>query len=505
MKIIGAYVILLLGVIMARPVIADEGRIIGGSYVPDGRWPAMVAVRTTLSNGTALCGGTLIAANWVLTAAHCVMPNGQQASVNQITVTSGVVNLADRSAEKRGAAEIVVHPGYSGSTLANDIALIRLVSPVSLNTGAMLSTVATDEAWALPGQGVVTAGWGRTSNQTYSTSVVLKQVDIAVATPAACKQTWGKYVGETQICVSTPSVGPCNGDSGGPLMASNRAGGHVLVGLTSFGPTASCADRNQPTVYTRVSSYIDWIRQSVPEALTATTLQSGWWHVPDQGGRGFSIEFRSGRIFLAAFMYEDDGSAGWYMSNGAMADATTYRGVLNRFAGGPTLNTVSVPRQIGTPGTIELNFTSNTTARITLNGQTFNLARYDITAGGGAAGTGAGMPETGWYWNPDEGGRGYFVEVQRDQAFIGTFMYRADGAPTWYYFSTTVVPTGGDGSQVQSMLGGCTGGQTLADVARVPVCQPMNQSVTVIFPTRSTAELVFSNGHAAPLLRYSAF
>ncbi len=504
MKIIGACVAVLLGV-LAQPVLAGEARIIGGSYVPTGRWPAMVAVQTVLPNGTALCGGTLIAANWVLTAAHCVTPNGQQAAANQVGITAGTINLNDNAAIKRSAAEIVVHPGYNSATVANDIALVRLVSGVPLNSGAMLSTVATDQAWAAPGQAVTAVGWGRTSNMSYDVSTLLKQVDIGVATTAACKATWGKFVGDNQICVSTPSVGPCNGDSGGPLMASNRAGGYVLVGLTSFGPATGCADPYQPTVYTRVSSYIDWIRQRVPEALAATTLQSGWWYVANQSGRGFAIEFRSGRVYLAAFMYENDGSAGWYVSTGAMADATTYRGVLNRFAGGPTLTAVAAPRLVDAPGSVELSFTSNTAARITLNGQTFDLVRFDITAGGVAAGTGAGMPETGWYWNPNEAGRGYFIEVQRDQTFIGTFMYRADGAPIWYYFSTTVTPTGGDGAQVQSMLGGCTGGQTLADAAKVPVCQAMSQGVTVAFPTRSTAQMIYPDGHAVALQRFSMF
>jgi len=243
----------------------------------------------------------------------------------------------------------------------------------------------------------------------------------------------------------------------------------------------------------------------VPEALTSTTLQSGWWYVANQSGRGFAIEFRSGRVYLAAFMYEDDGSAGWYVSTGAMADATTYRGTLNRFAGGPTLTAVAAPRLVSAPGAVELNFTSDTTARITLNGQAFDLVRFDITAGGVAAGTPNGMPETGWYWNPNEAGRGYFIEVQRDQTFIGTFMYRNDGAPIWYYFSTNVVRTGGDGSQVQSMLGGCTGGQTLADAAKVPVCQAMTQGVTVAFPTRSTAQMIYPDGHSVALQRFSVF
>lgn len=504
MKIIGACVAVLLGV-LAQPVLASEARIIGGSHVPSGRWPTMVSVHTSSGGATGLCGGSLIAADWVLTAAHCVTPNGQAVAPNQVTVLAGVVSLADTAAIRRGAAEIVVHPGYNTQTVANDIALIRLSSGVPLNTGAMLSTSGTDQAWATPGQMVTAIGWGRTTNMSYDISTLLKQVDIPVSTPAACKAVWGKYVGDGQICVTTPGVGPCHGDSGGPLMAANRAGGYVLVGLTSFGPATGCADPGLPTVYTRVSAYIDWIRQRVPELVTATTLQSGWWYVADQGGRGFAIEFRAGRVFLGAFMYEDDGSASWYVSSGPMADATTYRGVLSHFVGGPTLTTVAVPRQVGSPGTIELDFTSNTTARITLNGQTFDLVRYDAIPGGVAAGTGAGMPETGWYWNPDEGGRGYFIEVQRNQAFVGSFMYRPDGTPIWYYFSTTATPTGGDGVQFQSLLGGCLGGQTLTDARRVPVCQPMSEGVSVNFATRSTARMIYPDGHAVDLHRYSMF
>lgn len=81
-------------------------------------------------------------------------------------------------------------------------------------------------------------------------------------------------------------------------------------------------------------------------------------------------------------------------------------------------------------GAVLIYFTPNGAARVVLpGGRTMNAERFDFNGLGGAPRP--HQPETAWYWNPAEGGRGYAIEVQNDQFFMAMFHYNADGSPTW--------------------------------------------------------------------------
>jgi len=480
-------------------------KIIDGVTAADNRWPAQVSVQVGAPSSHT-CGGTLIAADWVMTASHCFHNSRGELVLRatDLTVVAGTNNARNGLGQRRAVTRLITHPSYDPKSDDNDIALLQLATPVAIDSPAMLSTPATDAAWAGAGRTVTAVGWGNTVTSGTLYPALLQQVDLAVTDQAACNAAYGGDITANMICAASPGKDTCQGDSGGPIFASNRAGGVVQVGITSFG--IGCAQAAYPGVYTRVSRYVDWVRGYVPAALTATTLQSGWWYVADQSGRGYSIEFRSGRLYFAGYLYEDDGSAVWYSSAGAMTSATSYAGPLQKFTGGQTLTgPYAAPTLAGTVGTVALDFTSDTTATLTLNGRSFALVRYDITAGGVAAGTGANMPETGWYWNAGESGRGYFIEVQRDQVFFAGFLYRTDGQPIWYYFAATAVPTASGGVAIQSPLNLCAGGQTLADPSRAPACGTLDQGVGLVFANPFTATLTLPDGRAVALSRFTRF
>ena len=78
-------------------------------------------------NGNSFCGGTLISADYVLTAAHCA----DAATSFSILLGAHDRTVAEPSQVTVRSTSYTVHPGWNSATLANDLALIRLPNPVT--------------------------------------------------------------------------------------------------------------------------------------------------------------------------------------------------------------------------------------------------------------------------------------------------------------------------------------------------------------------------------------
>ncbi|CAL7948235.1 unnamed protein product [Xylocopa violacea] len=220
-----------------------EGQIVGGRDAPVGKFPYQVSLR---SSGSHFCGGSIISSRYILTAAHCVQGIS---NTNNIKVHAGTTQVT-ASGDTYGVDRIVAHRDYNPRRIVNDVALIRvnrnivfnnLVQPIRLASG---SNNYEGSSCVLSGWGTTRAGGNIPNN--------LQYINLNVESQAKCKQTH-RDVQASQICTFTKyGEGACNGDSGGPLAANG-----VQIGIVSYGIPCGVG---KPDVYTRVSSFVSWIK-----------------------------------------------------------------------------------------------------------------------------------------------------------------------------------------------------------------------------------------------------
>lgn len=187
-------------------------------------------------SGNVSCGGSLIAQDTVLTAAHCVYGFED----TYYLLVNAVIGRDDRDSllgEEMSLDRVVVHPGYDYTTMVNDIALIFLSEPSSLvTTFPMLNN---DESVPTPGESAHTMGWGDTTQdiETQIPSDVLLETDVTIMSNEDCtemiesvRESMGlddflalvlgvrDFDSETMICALEPGQDACQGDSGKYLL-----------------------------------------------------------------------------------------------------------------------------------------------------------------------------------------------------------------------------------------------------------------------------------------------
>lgn len=178
--------------------------------------------------------------------------------------TSVTVNLGSNIRTKPNVTrtaqqkDIIAHPGFTFQSLKHDLAVIRIepvayakdIQRVRLPSKASLYT-------HLVGERAIIAGWGLDSAGMQPTK--LQYAELNIISNAECRYTFNKYIDPTKICVATKDgESTCDGDSGGPLVLASS---HVQVGIVSFGTWMGCS-APAPDVFTRVSSYLDWIKET---------------------------------------------------------------------------------------------------------------------------------------------------------------------------------------------------------------------------------------------------
>lgn len=237
------------------------GAIVGGETADQGEYPWLGYLSANYILLGSSCGGSLVAPEWFVTAAHCVeglLPIGNELA-NPLLQTV-YVNLGSNTAgagEEIRVSEIHIHPDYNGD---HDIAMLKLSSPSSQQSIAWAQP--GDEGLYAPGTIATVAGWGTTS-EGGSTSSQLLEVDLPIISDADCAAYYGSSTnGAFEVCAGVPEGGKdsCQGDSGGPLMVGSGSEA-LLIGIVSWGE--GCARAGVPGVYAEVAALVDFIEQFV--------------------------------------------------------------------------------------------------------------------------------------------------------------------------------------------------------------------------------------------------
>lgn len=230
-------------------------RIVNGSNIQISKVPYQVAI---LFRTYIVCGGSIIAPTWVLTAAHCFY--GHEAITKEVKVRAG----SDRrhiGGEIRRVRWQKIHEQYSPKTLLNDISLVNVDAPFTLNEDISCVRMAPQGHFPMASKMALVSGWGlenpdvnKENPENYPTS--LNYALLPVMEFSQCKVMYKKHVlsEQIQICAGYAQGGrdACVGDSGGPFVINQ-----YQVGIVSWG--VSCAKPKKPGMYTNVGSFRDWI------------------------------------------------------------------------------------------------------------------------------------------------------------------------------------------------------------------------------------------------------
>ncbi len=381
------------------------GAIMGGIPVPSSVAPSVVALVDRRFNDQ-FCGGTVVAAEWILTAGHCAI--GYRSQPGTIEVVGGRADLRTQVGTVIPVLEVVIHPAFDRGARRNDLALLRLATPMP-QPAAPLMTPDVEPTYNGLSTGVV-AGWGADTPTGTAGVADLRVAPIPLLADSVCVAVLASFLSENHICAGNSAVGPCPGDSGGPLLVADTRGITRIAGVVSYG---SDPCNQTPVGFSQVSANVAWIQSLIgPSPPTATPPSP----TPNSTGAGYWMLGADGKVFSfgAAAGFGDPvgqldgaavGMAGTPDDKGYWIVTTTGR-VFN-FGSAPALG--SVPGGTLTPGELVTGLAATPTGNgyVVFSSRGRAVSFGDAPSVGDTTATALNGPVLGGIVTPS--GRGYYM------------------------------------------------------------------------------------------------
>jgi secreted trypsin-like serine protease len=265
-----------LALVSATPAHARETRIVGGSAATLSSWPWIARVLVDNPGVVNTCTGTVVAPDVVLTAGHCA---SKASRFHVITGTNGMsggqtsrVSLVLREPGFR-----VIDPGGANLT-DHDVALLKLTTPTTAPAVMLASPV--DSSLYRAGIRHSVAGWGWQTYSGQTNSQTLQTTTMTLLDQSRCRSASEAAFGRRldtadQVCALSPTgtTGICEGDSGGPLMATAADGGHVEIGLTIWN-SGQCTT-HAPDYFTNLAAVSGWLTQEICSLSDGAEMSGG--------------------------------------------------------------------------------------------------------------------------------------------------------------------------------------------------------------------------------------
>ncbi|XP_077616760.1 neutrophil elastase-like [Crocuta crocuta] len=231
----------LLAMLLGGAALASE--IVGGRPAQPHAWPFMVSLQL---RGGHFCGGTLIAPNFVMSAAHCV----DGLNFRSVVAVLGAHDLRRREPTRQTfAIQRVFENGFDPQRLLNDIVILQLNGSATINANVQVARLPAQNQGVGSGVQCLAMGWGQLGT-TRPPPNVLQELNVTVVTNL-CRRS--------NVCTLVPrrQAGICFGDSGGPLVCNG-----LIQGIDSF-IRGSCGSGFYPDAFAPVAQFADWINSII--------------------------------------------------------------------------------------------------------------------------------------------------------------------------------------------------------------------------------------------------
>ncbi|NP_001038986.1 serine protease 38 precursor [Mus musculus] len=237
-----------------QPVL--QGKLLGGEFARDRKWPWQVSLHYS---GFHICGGSILSAYWVLSAAHC-FDRGKKLETYDIYV--GITNLekANRHTQWFEIYQVIIHPTFQMyHPIGGDVALVQLKSAIVFSDFVLPICLPPSDLYLI-NLSCWTTGWGMISPQG-ETGNELLEAQLPLIPRFQCQLLYGlsSYLLPEMLCAADIKTmkNVCEGDSGSPLVCKQNQT-WLQIGIVSWG--RGCAQPLYPGVFANVSYFLSWIR-----------------------------------------------------------------------------------------------------------------------------------------------------------------------------------------------------------------------------------------------------